>query len=903
MLGTRTRRQFLHATSAAGIALAVRRIPFATSAQAENLDEPRWAQSPGRARYRIEGRAKVTGQKIYARDFRARDMPGWPTQERAAMVLRATSVDRRFSDLDLSVLAGNDIAPRKIITAHDLAADNIKATREQQPPQGLPSGIFVERGQLPVYYGQPLAIVVFDDDRALRKARSLLQFNTAVVRYGPQERAPALDAPYVPQTFVTRYAGRAGEEFSQTKNGLSNPDNDKPTGLDLEARRWRARIQQDMARLELRIFEGAYATQALDPVFMEPEAGLGWFERDPSTPTLHLVLGTQSTNGDLQSALALFGGSRERVKTVVLNSCYPGGGFGGRDISPLPTLLSVAAYYCDAPVRMAFTRFEQFQAGLKQLASNMTHRIAVDKEGRFRAITSRAVLPGGGNNNYSQWVAQLAGYSACGGYDIEKAAIDAMAMPTAGVVAGSMRGFGGPQAVFAIETLVDEIAQAIGMDAIELRHRNVLRTGGSTVTGAKPAQDMRLAEICDLARRRRIWSNRAAEKHDRKAAGKLYGVGFALANQAYGTGSDGVMAEVSVTMAGEVEVRTNCIDMGNGSATSLAISTAENLGANANAIHMGEAAYFIGPLGFNPNLPASDRVWSNPRWTPKFSLSSSACMTAFHHVHAVRQASLALFRAGLVPAARRLWRAPSGAAISKLRWEKGLLTAPGHRSLRLSDIVAEIHRSNLVGSAMAHAVHIGRWAQADYDVDGQSMRLDSDGLSTRLANDNNWRVHDRSNVVPPPPDANRFGRSLYAPSGVLVAVEIDRKTGDVSVLELEAFLDCGRVIQPQILSGQWEGGVAMGIGYALFEHAAGGDDGPGNGQWNLNRYRVALARDVPTRQMKLTLLGQRDRTAKGIAEAVLCPVPAAIANAIADATGHRFRSLPITSDQVREVLR
>ena len=144
------------------------------------------------------------------------------------------------------------------------------------------------------------------------------------------------------------------------------------------------------------------------------------------------------------------------------------------------------------------------------------------------------VLPAGGNNNYSQWVAQLAGYSALGGYKVDQAAVDAVAVPTTGVVAGSMRGFGGPQAVFAIETLVEEIAQALAIDPIELRRRNVLRSGDGTVTGVVPAQVMRLADICDRAGGRATWQNRARDRERRSRDGKLYGVGFALANQSFG---------------------------------------------------------------------------------------------------------------------------------------------------------------------------------------------------------------------------------------------------------------------------------------------------------------------------------------------------------------------------------
>ena len=901
-----SRRAFLQGVGAAGMMLIVRNV----RAPAQGAAPHGWMGPPGKARYRIDGIAKVRGEKIYARDFRARDMDGWPAAERAALVIRATSVDRRFLGLDLALLANAGVVPRKVVLAHDLDADKIGPSGFQQPPAGLPTGMFVATGVLPTYFGQPLGLLIFDDYRALRKAEKLMRFNAAIAHYGPREDAQRNNVPYIPATYLTLYRDAEAERFSPARNGRGNPLAAEPTPNGLEARKWRDKINHTLAQPSLRVFEGTYATEPLDPVFLEPEAGLAWLDRGASAPTLHLVLGTQSAGSDLQDALARLGNGG--VKTVVVNACCPGGGFGGRDESPFPTLLSIAAFYADGPVRMAFDRFEQFQAGLKQPASSITHRIAVDASGKFRAIASKVVLTAGGNNNYSQWVAQLAGYSVCGGYHIGQAAVDAMAVPSPAVIAGSMRGFGGVQAVFAIETLVEEIAQAMAIDAIELRRRNVLRSGDGTITGARLNQVMRLAEICERAGERAMWRNRARDRAQRSRDGELYGVGFALANQAFGTGADGVMAEVSIAPDGDVAVRTHCVDMGNGSATSLAISTGAILGRNAGTVEMGDTTRLAAALGLDtrPTRPVNN--WANPRWTPVLNGSSSACLTAFHHVHVVKQAASILFRTCSKAAALSVWGIAETAADARRglkpgtttqpRWDGGRLTAPGRRPLGIAELAAEIHRRNLVSSVAAHAVFVGRWVRADYDVDGHSLHVESDGVSTRLAGDAGWRRHDRHNVVPPAENAFLLGRSQFTPSGALVAVEVDRASGRIYVVEAETFLDAGRIIQPDIVAGQADGGLAMGIGQALMENAPGGADGPGNGRWNLHLYSVPLAKHVPLRSAKLTLFGEDDPTAKGIGEAVLCPIPAAIANAVAHATGHRPRALPITSRWVQEAL-
>lgn len=897
-LFTLSRRTFIQTTGAASLCVVFNRLAIGATDPTAVLppaDQPAWGDTPGKARFRIDGIAKVTGQKIYARDFRARDMPGWPAQEQVGMVLRATVVDRLFERIDLSMLP-DALKPSKVVTQEDLLHDHIDVPWFAQPPATWPSGLLVGKKQRPVFFGQPVALLLFRDFETWRQAKRLLQFNHDVLRYGDAARIPEVHQGYAPTTQLTRYADAAGVGFSQVESGKSNPFAHPPTAVDWVARTLRGDIDQTFRKSGIRSFEGTYSTQVLDPMFMEPEAGLAWRDGD----TLHLVMGTQATNGDLSSTFGLFQNKEcpITVKTVVLNACYPGGGFGGRDTSTFPPLLALAAAYADGPVRIAQDRYEQFQSGLKQLDSTMRQRIAVDRDGHFVAFQSHQDLRSGGNNNYSQYVAELAAYCGTGGYNITQAAVDARAVPTDGVVAGSMRGFGGPQASFAVESLVDEVAVRLKLDPIVLRERNALRKGDRTVTGTPLTQPMQLAEICRLAREHPLWTQRDAHKH---TVEYLYGVGFALANQAFGTGTDGVMAEVSIAQDGQLTVRTNCVDMGNGSATTLAISTAKYAGANATLANMGEAAYFTQPLGFTDT--SDTNAWNNPRWTASWAMSSSACLTAFHQVHVAEQASLVLFETGLLPAAAQLW----GASVDTLRghtqWRDGQLEAPGLPSLILAKIAGQLYASGLPAAAMVHAVYQGQWVSADYKVGDWSGSLPLDGLSTKLANKNDWRRHDRTHTVAPPANASLYGRSLFSPSGALAAVQIERRTGIVKVLQIELFLDAGKVIQPDLLQGQAQGGVAMGIGYALLENIPLRGEGGGNGRWNLDNYHVALASDVPLKKLGLTVLPTTESTAKGIAEAVLCPIAPAIANAVAFATGHRFYELPMTPEKVRKVLR
>lgn len=945
-----TRRTLLLQLSWGTVTLMVNPVPFlarmaeaAEGAPAGAGAGPNgWSGAPGAARYRIDGLAKVLGEKIYARDFRARDMNGWPQRERMALVVRANTADQPFLGLDLSVLP-QELQPDLVVDAERLAADSVSDLYPDTSPAGRPAGMLVAKGNVPAYFGQPLALLLFRDAATYRRAYRILQFNPAVVRYGGRVGKFPVATPYSPPTYLTRYVDDTGtEKFSQVQNGVTNPYSTQ-TPADVEAAAWRKRIVEDFTASGWKEYKSACTTQVLDPMFMEPEAGLGWYDRsNPGSPTLRLVLGTQATNGDVSDALnSLFSQPQcpYQVKAVDLISCYPGGGFGGRDVSPFAPLVMIAAVYSDGPVRLANDRFAQFQSGLKQLGASIFQSLLVDAGGKFQAINTNQVLVAGGKNNYSQWVAELAGYCAGGGYVIPRVIVDAIAQPTDGVVAGSMRGFGGPQAAFALETLIDEIAADLGRDAIDLRRQNALKEGDRTVTGTPLTEPMRIVEILDRARQSPLWTGREAEKKRRSAGGRLYGVGFALANQAYGTGGDGVMAAVALSPEGALTVSTNCVDMGNGSATTLALSTAAALGANAAAVRMGEVTMF-GALKLSSSPPgaaspatlaaqrlgvavlhgkmerlvervaphsaaAAAALWNNPFYTKSFAMSSSACLTAFHQVHAVEQASAVLFRTAVWPAAAAIWGIDAGGdGWKQARWVDGKLVTLNRPPLALGLIAASLHDGGGIAATMVHAFYAGAWVNAAYQVGEVRDRWAIDGLSTRKAKATDWEFHPRSETVPPPPGSQNYGRSLYAPSGTLAAVEVESASGKVSLVHLRTILDAGTVRQADLLSGQFQGGTAMGVGSALLEELPLGRGGAGDGDWNLNRYHVALASDLPLDRIELELLPPTAAGApgKGIAEAVLCPVAPAIANAVAHATGRRFRSLPITPAKVLEAL-
>ena len=109
---------------------------------------------------------------------------------------------------------------------------------------------------------------------------------------------------------------------------------------------------------------------------------------------------------------------------------------------------------------------------------------------------------------------------------------------------------------------------------------------------------------------------------------------------------------------------------------------------------------------------------------------------------------------------------------------------------------------------------------------------------------------------------------------------------------------------PEAVSGQAQGGFAQGVGFALSEYLPLFGDGPGNGNWNLDRYHVPRASDLPLWNLEIEVLPPLGPTdvPKGIAEVVMIPIAPALLNAIYDAVGRRFTSLPVTTAAIKEAL-
>jgi CO/xanthine dehydrogenase Mo-binding subunit len=290
----------------------------------------------------------------------------------------------------------------------------------------------------------------------------------------------------------------------------------------------------------------------------------------------------------------------------------------------------------------------------------------------------------------------------------------------------------------------------------------------------------------------------------------------------------------------------------------------------------------------------------------------SASNSVYFVGHATRTAARTLLRLSLWPAALSIWSAgPDGGSLRSLsvdigeaRFVDGKLTAGGLEPLSVERLAAAAKARGLVTGVSVHTFNRWEWAVAEFDVPGVGMvRLPADALSVRYG-DGGYMFIERRKVVYPPVARLNAAVTYYSGKAALAEIAVDTATGKVELLSHHSILECGHQVVPQLVSGQIQGGVAMGIGHALLEELPLYEDGPGNGTWNWNRYRLPHAADVAVwKQTAEVLPPLSDSDApKGMAEVVMIPIAPAIANAIAHAIGKRFYATPITPAQILEAL-
>ncbi len=916
-----SRRTLVKWVTATGMALSLSRLGNAQSV-AFSTRETLPGKGASNPAGRIDGTAKVTGAKLYASDFRGADMPGWPAATSHALLIRAPDATHVYLGLDLDRFEGSS-KPMCVVTAADLENVGFRV------PAFYEGDLFCSVGKTPIYLGQPVALLIFETFDAFDRARLAIRDGT-FVRFG-EETGPVSMPPFAAFRF-TRVAGatpQAPDIYSPIQAGWVSPGRVQNTELPVwapfarettapygKAAMYGGKIRAELAadNPDLLVLDRQFDTQSVDPMFLEPESGLAFY--DDKASKLELVLGVQSPYEATESVAFLLGQTRKPFKPTQIEShfAYMGGGFGGRDHTPFVLYVALAAmFFPGRPVRLAHDRYQQFQGGIKRHAFKIRSRIGIDrKTGKILAFAADHILDGGGLANFSPNVATVAAAAAIGIYDVPKVDVTTVALHSRGVTAGSMRGYGTLQTMSALEVLIDEAATALRLDPIVFRRRNALKSDGRTMMGNPYTVSVRSAEILDRLESHPIWQQRAEQK-SRVSDGVLVGTGVACVTKDYGTGGDCSLGRVELRPDGSIAIFGDHSEMGNAIGTALANRVAFHLGAVADEVAVSQVGVFdaLGLVtsgdSYTIDQETQDKAAKDPRWVPAISSATSASIGAHVGTHASAEAARVIFRFGLWPAALVLWKIaptdPRAKAFDQAEWKDGHLTLAGMEPLALPALASVAHARRFVTAAMAHGFSRWAWSNAEFLIDGFYYGAYIDALAIRRGAGGFERLN-RVSVAFPPTDNNRIGTTYTSMCGTIVRVEIEKATGALRIAKAYSVFECGQALVPEVVIGQAQGGFAMGVGYALLETLPPFEGGPGNGQWNLGKYLVARGSDLPLRDLEIEMLSPvtPQEPPKGMAEVVMIPVVPALLNAIFDATGHRFQSLPVTQSRLKGVL-
>ncbi|QBC42934.1 xanthine dehydrogenase family protein molybdopterin-binding subunit [Iodobacter fluviatilis] len=935
-----SRRGFLKTSVAAGVSVYV--ASFGSKAYAALFEEKilqpiQWNTQEGLAKFRIDGLAKVSGAKIFARDIRAKDMPNWPKEQSHALLLRTTQADRSYEGFDLTIL-GDDLKPDRIVTAEDLARDGVKF------PPFYGDDMLLPKGKTAAYLGHVVAILIFHDFAKFRFAHNKLQFRDDVIRYGavtgPLERNPWASWRFVRVGGATPFSD---DTFSSLKDAPIFPSMMRkrlpvwPDGKDHgnvgeQGIFYANKIKQelDTPPADWLVFEREYQTQSSDLAALEPENANCWY--DPIKQEMHMVLAVQGPMEVSVEAAEMIAHSRFPLKNLFVHPCYTVG-YGSKDHVNTPFYGLVCALYGDGkPVRLAYDRFEHFQAALKRHAIKINYRIAVNKQtGLLQSFRADFSGDGGGRVNFTPTIMMVAATACQSIYYFPKNDFTAVGHASRAIDAGSARGYGTLQSMSATEMAVDEIAEKLAIDPIEFRLKNVLKSGMKNTQGAVPGGAVRADEILEKAKVHPLWLNRVKKKAEFEAAhlGQRYGVGFACVQKDFGSGAESSLAKVEISSAGKISLHHTGTEIGTGMSTSQAIAVAKWLGLPADEIRTSVLEWDDLPVisSGNPyimNQAEQDKLSANPRWSPAYASPASATNSAYYYTHSTQEAARVVFTQGLWPAAMAIWRQGLGGGqanpmvvrMEDARWVNGKLSAGGMQALPLQQLAQKAHELGLVTGAAVHVFNRWQWAEADFVLQGKTTRLPIDALSlhygdgadsatkAKMTTKGAYHVLDRSKVYLPTTQMNNASVTYYSAVGTLVELVIHEASGKVELLSHHSIMECGNQISPQLVSGQLQGGLAQGIGHALYEYLPLYEEGPGNGTWNFNRYKIPRSRDVAVWKQTCDILPPISATDpnKGIAEVVMIPVVAAIVNGIAHAIGHRFTDLPVTPEKIQKVL-
>jgi CO/xanthine dehydrogenase Mo-binding subunit len=555
---------------------------------------------------------------------------------------------------------------------------------------------------------------------------------------------------------------------------------------------------------------------------------------------------------DFKDALRVMGLPNSKVRIIKPTI---GGGFGSKlDTYGFEYVAILLAYVTRKAVRIIRTREEEFRYTSTRQPAVMKIAQGCDKDGKLTFRDISMILDNGAYTSWGATTPSVMMMPISSLYKVPNLRYEAKCVYTNNTWSQAMRGYGNPQATFAIESNMEQLAEASGIDPLELRLRNANEPGEVTPQRFK-VTSCALKECIEEVGKRLDWSNK-------KKGGKKPGRGIGMASLIHVGGgarvykSDGCGTIVKVDDFGNVDVFTGATDMGQGADTVIGQLVAEEMWVLPEDVNILDRDTDVCPWDVGAHASRTTFVAGN-----------SAVMAA----RKVKQKILEI-AAGYVDR----WKNKDGT-----RHEVKLDEDPKNLVIkdRMVYSVKEPEKKIALGKILrgAHYEKNGTMIMAEcfYDPDNENLDREFKGNLSKA----------------------------YAYGAHGAEVEVDTKTGKVKILRYVAAHDVGRAINPMLLEGQIYGAAAMGVGYALTERLIlekGEVMNP-----NFRDYKLLTAKDViPVEPVIIESMDEAGPYgAKGIGEPGLVPSAPAIANAIYDAVGVRLKTLPMTPERILRAIK
>ncbi len=561
---------------------------------------------------------------------------------------------------------------------------------------------------------------------------------------------------------------------------------------------------------------------------------------------------------DLSEALGIPGSQIRIIQTSI------GGAFGrGLDIYPYEPIAALMALKSGKAVRLAFSRHEEFLAGPVRQPVEVKIRAGARADGRLTFRDVDCQLDIGAYVSWGSVTPLVMMETSASLYQVPHVRFKADCVYTNNPITGAMRGYGNPQSTFFVETVMDQLAEALKMDPVAFRIRNANEPNTETPQGlvitscgmkecleaVAVSADRTVQPDTDPPGQKAATPVRA---HDWPAPAQHLkrGIGFATTLNVGGGAriyrSDGCGATVKVDDFGHVTLVTGSTEIGQGSETVLAQIVAEALG-----IEVKDVAVINSDTDIKP-----------------WDVGVHASRTTFIAGNAAHIAALDARSQIFETAAEML-----GVPADRLRARGGKIEVAG--TLESGGAPKPVSLAKVVRSR--HFRQQGKVVIGEGWYDPPTQLVDKDTYKGNIS-------------------------AAYGFGAQMAEVQVDTETGSVQVLRLVCANDVGRAINPMAVEGQIEGGAQMGLGYALTEELLVEKGRVLNPDFL--DYRLFTSADMP--QIETIIIETDDPGgpfgAKGVGEMGGTPTAAAVANAVYDAIGVRIKELPITPERVLAAL-